>query len=178
MGEYNYRNCQSLFGYAEGVHKRSGGVCQLCDAGSGDKIDFDLWRQLTVEHLIGESQGGYLKEIETAISQKFNSLSASKVQRLAAKINEKNTVTACRFCNSVTSRAHSAHSIKDLISASGVPEEAQQLIEAELDDILSKKRLDVKCKLESIRHAFDTIIEPDLTKARSRLKHLAADTKV
>ena len=26
-------------------------------------IDFDLWRQLTVEHLIGESQGGPAKTL-------------------------------------------------------------------------------------------------------------------
>ena len=27
---YDYRNCQSLFGYAARVHERSGGICQLC----------------------------------------------------------------------------------------------------------------------------------------------------
>jgi hypothetical protein len=27
-------------------------------------VDFDLWRQMSVEHLIGESQGGYLKSSE------------------------------------------------------------------------------------------------------------------
>ena len=47
MKEYDYRNCQSLFGYATEVHQRSGGVCQLCDAGATG-LDFDLWRQLTV----------------------------------------------------------------------------------------------------------------------------------
>src|SRR5205807_243716 len=57
--DYDYRNCQSLFGYAAKVHERSGGVCQLCSAGAAG-LDFDLWRQMTVEHLIGESQGGYL----------------------------------------------------------------------------------------------------------------------
>ena len=56
MTDYDYRNCQSLFGYAAKVHERSGGVCQLCGAGTAG-LDFDLWRQMTVEHLIGESQG-------------------------------------------------------------------------------------------------------------------------
>jgi hypothetical protein len=46
--DYDYRNCQSLFGYAAKVHERSGGVCQLCGAG-GPEVDFDFWRQLTVE---------------------------------------------------------------------------------------------------------------------------------
>jgi hypothetical protein len=47
--DYDYRNCQSLFGYAARVHERSGGVCELCGARSS-VLDFDLWRQLTVEH--------------------------------------------------------------------------------------------------------------------------------
>ena len=29
MTDYDYRNCQSLFGYAAKVHERSGGVRQL-----------------------------------------------------------------------------------------------------------------------------------------------------
>jgi hypothetical protein len=62
MNAYHYRNCQSLFGYAAEVHRHSGGVCELCGAGATG-IDFDLWRRLTVEHLIGESQGGYAKQI-------------------------------------------------------------------------------------------------------------------
>jgi hypothetical protein len=53
---YDFRNCTSLFGYSAAVHVRSGGSCELCDA--GDSSDFDWWRQLTVEHLIGEGQGG------------------------------------------------------------------------------------------------------------------------
>lgn len=57
MKDYDYRNCQSLFGYAAKVHERPGAVCQLCSAG-GPEVDFDFWRQLTVEHLIGEGQGG------------------------------------------------------------------------------------------------------------------------
>ena len=44
MTDYDYRNCQSLFGYAAKVHERSGGVCQLCGAGTGG-LDFDLWRR-------------------------------------------------------------------------------------------------------------------------------------
>lgn len=61
-GKYDHRNCKSLFGYAAAVHIRSGGICELCGAGGG-ALDFDLWRQYTVEHVIGESQGGYLKAI-------------------------------------------------------------------------------------------------------------------
>ena len=56
MTDYNYRNCQSLFGYAAKVHERSGGVCQLCGAGTAG-LDFDLWRQMTVEHLLSAGVG-------------------------------------------------------------------------------------------------------------------------
>ena len=55
MTDYGHRNCQSLFGYAAKVHERSGGVCQLCDAGAVE-LGFDLWRQMTVEHLIGKAR--------------------------------------------------------------------------------------------------------------------------
>jgi pentatricopeptide repeat protein len=44
-----------LFGYAAKVHERSGGICQLCGAGRVE-LAFDLWRQMTVEHLIGEAR--------------------------------------------------------------------------------------------------------------------------
>lgn len=41
-GEYDYRNCESLFGYAQSVHERSGGTCQLCGCGGGTEVEFDL----------------------------------------------------------------------------------------------------------------------------------------
>jgi hypothetical protein len=69
--DYDYRNCRSLFGYAAEVHELSGGVCQLCAGGL--EVDFDFWRQLTVEHLIGEAQGGYLGQIDAALRARFPS---------------------------------------------------------------------------------------------------------
>lgn len=73
-GPYNHRQCQSLFGYAKNVHERSGCICQLCDCGSGEEISFELWRQMTVEHLIGRFQGGYLDRIGEAITERFPAL--------------------------------------------------------------------------------------------------------
>jgi hypothetical protein len=58
-----------LLGYAAQVHERSGAVCQLCGYGKGRQPDFDMWRQLTVEHLIGESQGGYLTSIRASVGK-------------------------------------------------------------------------------------------------------------
>ena len=79
INNYNYKNCQLLFEYALDVHSRSGGICQLCDCGQGDDIDFDLWRQMTVEHLIGESQKGYLKDIRKILNKKFTNLSPKEI---------------------------------------------------------------------------------------------------
>ena len=55
---YDYRNCQSLFGYALNVHRRSGCVCQFCGCSAGEQVDFDVWRQMSVEHIIGRKTSG------------------------------------------------------------------------------------------------------------------------
>src|SRR5438552_1515445 len=91
---YDYRNCSSLFGYSAQVHIRSGGMCELCGCGA-ERIDFDLWRQMTVEHLLGESQGGYPRQIREALLTRFPDLTPDDVARLTSVIDEANTVTAC-----------------------------------------------------------------------------------
>ena len=164
---YNFRNCQSLFGYAESAHRRSGGVCQLCGCGAGDGIDFDLWRQFTVEHLIGESQKGYLKDIKKAVAERFPALTTDDAEGLARRIDEANTVTACSFCNSTTSRSTHAQTMEDLIiNSPGEPSQALEAVIAELQSILNVKRDSVKWKLESVRAAFRERIEPELRKSR------------
>src|SRR5438105_2812578 len=97
---YNYKDCQSLFGYAQRVHEGSGGICQLCNCGSGPGVDFNLWRQMTVEHLIGETQGGYLHQIRAVVAQRFQDLPAREREDIAQRIDTANTVTACSLCNS------------------------------------------------------------------------------
>jgi hypothetical protein len=96
MRPYDHRNCQSLFGYAAKVHERSGGVCELCDCGS-ERPDFDLWRQMTVEHLIGESQGGYLRQIAASLAEHLPELPPAALDALARRIDEANTIAACSF---------------------------------------------------------------------------------
>src|SRR5215217_4881277 len=71
---YDYRNCQSLFGYAAAVHQRCQGICQLCGCGGLTPNTFDLWRQMTVEHILGESDKGYPKDIEQALAMRFPDL--------------------------------------------------------------------------------------------------------
>jgi len=162
---YNYRNCQSLFGYAQDVHKRSGGICQLCGAGMGEPSSFDLWRQLTVEHLVGASQGGYIKEIRVVISKRFPGLSNEEREELALRIDGANTATACSFCNATTSRDRNPENMAQLISeAKGEPDAAVNEVLLKLEEVLKRKRISVRWKLDSIREAFYSMIKPELDK--------------
>jgi hypothetical protein len=154
MSRYNYKNCQSLFGYAANTHIRSGGKCQLCGCG-GSPLDFDLWRQMTVEHLVGKSQGGYLKQIRLAVAARFKELTAVALEELSQSIDALNTVTACSFCNSTTSRDVNLKSMSELINdAQGSPEEVIAYLASELQEVLARKRKDVEWKILSVKEAF------------------------
>jgi hypothetical protein len=168
-GRYDHRNCQSLFGYAQQVHQRSGGVCELCFAGRDSPISFDFWRQLTVEHLIGESQGGYLKTIRPILQRHFPSLSWSEREAMALRIDAANTITACSFCNATTSRDRNDKTMEEIITEiTGTPDEIVEHIAQRLNVILEKKRADVRWKLESVREAFEAEVRPQLEKIRSQ----------
>jgi hypothetical protein len=148
------------------VHARSGGVCALCGYG-GNGVDFDSWRQLTVEHLIGESQGGYRRQIVVDLATRFPELVTEQIEALASEIDCANTVTACSFCNSTTSRARCARSMSELIAncPDGL-DEAVKAIALELGLVLGAKRADVRWKLASVRRAYDQRIAPSLLAAR------------
>jgi hypothetical protein len=165
--QYDYSNCQSLFGYAQEVHQRSGGVCQLCNAGAGDDIRCDLWRQFTVEHLIGESQGGGYREIKNAVAAKFPAFTKEQVAEFAEKIEIENMVTACSFCNSMTSRDRHDVSMREIIdSAPRSPQGVLRAVQQQRDRALSRKRSDVQWKLTSVRDAFEAKVRPALLAAR------------
>lgn len=154
MHRYKHKNCQSLFGYAANVHIRSGGRCQLCDCG-GPPLDFDLWRQMTVEHLVGKSQGGYLIQIRNAVATAFSQFTPEVQEKLSKRIDELNTVTACSFCNSTTSRDKNSKTMLELLlECQGTPEQIVKKIESELQGILRIKRENVQWKLASVREAF------------------------
>jgi len=163
---YDYRNCQSLFGYAMVVHARSGGICVLCGAGRG-RIDFDLWRQMTVEHLIGESQGGYLSAVRTAVQDRFPDLSPIELALLVEQIDKANTVTACSFCNATTSRDRAEQSMAEVLAVPGTPEVVLAHVGAVTVEILERKRRVVSWKLESVRAAFESMVVPGLEAART-----------
>jgi len=165
--EYDYRNCQSLFGYAYAVHQKSGCVCQLCGSG-GTQQSFDWWRQLTVEHIIGRKQGGYLKEIKQLISELLPELDATEQEELARKIHDENTVTACSFCNSTTSRSKTdsmRYLVVSAISENRQPAAIAERIHTELQKILDKKRKDVAWKIISIKKQYEKHFLPSLPNA-------------
>ena len=162
MVRYNYKNCQSLFGYAASVHIRSRGKCELCGCG-GSPLSFDLWRQMTVEHLIGKSQGGYLKQIRAAVVTRFPELSPVAREKLSQRIDALNTVTACSFCNSTTSRDASPKTIPELLrEVQGGVEEVVTYVSSELQVVLARKRKDVQWKLLSVKEAFQSEIHAKL----------------
>jgi hypothetical protein len=164
---YDYRSCSSLFGYAAQVHARSGGICELCGWGSGREPKFDVWRQLTVERLVRESQGGYLANIRLAVAERFPELGPDRREDLSLRIDAVNTISACSFCNWVTRRDLSQRDMVDLITGSGLgPEETYRAIAAFALSILERRRRDVEWKLASIGEAYEQLIVPDLVKAR------------
>lgn len=169
LGDYNYKNCQSLFGYAYAVHLRSGGICQLCGAGE-QGLSFDLWRQLTVEHLIGKKQGGYLKDIRKTVAEIFPELGGSEQSHLANAIDAANTVTACSFCNSATSRDSSSISMNELVtsaaSKSRNPLAVVEKVSKATQEILESKRACVAWKLKSIRSQYEKEFLPSVTYSR------------
>lgn len=163
MKIYNYKNCQSLFGYSAEVHIRCKGKCQLCGYGR-EPLDFDMWRQMTVEHLIGKSQGGYLKQIRESVKMKFPEYQVSEVEVLSKKIDALNTVTACQFCNSTTSRDESQISMGDLITDLDIDHDsALQSIEKVCLEILKKKKEKVEWKLQSVKKAFHAHVSPQIS---------------
>ena len=118
---------------------------------------------MTVEHLIGKGQGGYLKDIRLAVAERFPALDAIAREDLSRAIDSANTVTACSFCNSTTSRDVSDVSMTDLIRLSeGNAMETMSRIQSALCPILERKRADVKWKLESVRNAYAANFLPRL----------------
>jgi hypothetical protein len=123
---------------------------------------------LTVEHLIGESQGGYLPAIQDALKTRYPSLAPAEIRTLADRVDERNTITACSFCNATTSRDKAPQSLSDLLAAA--PEEPEALlahIMPALVNVLAKKRATVKWKLASVRRAYELQVRPGLLPRRS-----------
>ncbi len=111
----------SLLGYAKNIHAVSGAVCAYCGFGQGSSealghTDFDLWRQLTLEHVIPARRLELLNDnicraIDTLLGTQ-NDWPKKRAHKQAEykKIRVRNAiytaceVSCCHFCNSLTSR--------------------------------------------------------------------------
>lgn len=172
---YDYKNCQSLFGYAQKVHERSGGICQFCGCGANLEPNsdayFDLWRQLTVEHLVGQAKDGYLKELKTVVARGFSGLSSEELEQIVKQINGANPITVCHLCNSMTSRDSNLKTTKAMTEllneAEGVPQSVVKQVTVRLYEIQERKKNDVLWKLQSVRKAFREQVEPKLKDYRA-----------
>jgi hypothetical protein len=144
------------------AHKRSGGICQLCGCNSGDQVNFDLWCQMSVEHVIGRIRGGDIKMIAKAIAERFPEMTFTGRDKLVQRIDEANTVTACSFCNSLTSHQgkHGKTIAEILREPSGTPDEIVDRVLVEIDNLLEAKRADVRYKIEAVREAFENSSNP------------------
>ena len=110
---------------------------------------------MTVEHLIGKSQGGYLKQIREEVRDKLPLISEAEIESLAKEIDAINTVTACQFCNSTTSRDVSEVSMHELFSRSeSTRNSVLENIRGACGAVLKRKQDSVKWKLESVEEAF------------------------
>jgi hypothetical protein len=164
---YNEVGLQSLFGYGRAAHERSGGICQLCGCGAGSDIDFDLWRQLTIEHLIGQGQGGYPPRINAAVEIRFAHLPEEQRRALGTRIHDANIVTACQFCNSTTSRDIAPFTMEEVVAGlPNDPEDALVALAAKLQVIQDAKRERAVWKLQSVYRAFRSEIRPALLRRR------------
>lgn len=166
-GTYDERGLQSLFGYGRAAHMRSGGICELCGCGAGPDIDFDLWRQFTIEHLIGAGQGGYPDGIRLAVERRFPHLGEMERRELVSRIHEYNIVTACQFCNSTTSRDRAPFTMEEAIAElPSDPEDALVVLSDKLLEVLEVKRSKVRWKMQSVYRGFRETIRPELLERR------------
>jgi hypothetical protein len=170
---YDPRSCESLLGYGRAVHKKWGGVCQYCGLGK-DGLDFDTWRQLSIDHVIPDR---LFPGQARPFSSVFPQLTKAQRIELAKLVNEINWVTACNFCNSMTSRMKG-----DDVSADGIlpPEDHKEVmsvndepVQAMLGrlrkrvcEVLRKKQDYVRPRLAELQKAFDSDVKPELQSAR------------
>jgi hypothetical protein len=166
---YAFKEFSSLLDYSANTHIRSGGICALCDAG-GSRLDFDFWRQLTVEHLLGKSQGGDFKNIRALIGELFPGLDSAHSEALTYQVDEINTVTACHNCNHMTSQMKAPESMREIIeSGAGDVVHTLENVREACGQILWHKRESVDWKLASVRQAFDRDVLPGLEATRLKI---------
>lgn len=110
----------------------------------------------------------HLKQIRAAVSARFPGLPAEAQESVARRIDIDNTVTACSFCNSTTSRDINEKSIYEMLhEVQGDVEQVMAHVHRELTSILERKRKDVQWKLASVMEAFEREVRAKITGAGS-----------
>lgn len=123
---------------------------------------------MTVEHLIGRSDGGYIDQIREAVAERFPNLSQDQKDKLTQQLDRLNTVSACSFCNSTTSHDRSEKGMADLLNETkGNPKELLKAVKHYLKKVLERKRKAVRWKLDSVKQAFENEIRPTIEKSNS-----------
>lgn len=170
---YDPRSCQSLLGYGRAAHARSGGICHYCGFGK-ERVEFYAWRQLSIDHVVpARLFPGKGKTLQSV----FPNLPELELRKLADEINKINLVTACNFCNSMTSRMNDI-SAEGILSPEGysnvtsVDAEPVQVmlrrLRERVDQVLPMKRHRVEQCLRELRKTFDAEVKPELQNARNR----------
>jgi len=160
---WDAHSCQSLLGYGKAVHEGSGCICAYCDLGKAGQ-DFDMWRQLSVDHVVPTNCIG-----ANDWTIKFPKMSKPAIKKLHAEINKINLVTACNFCNSMTSRMKignreailpkSGYSDAEDIKHPAVQEMLQRLGE-QVNDLKEEKRKYVQERLRILELAYAKEVKP------------------
>jgi len=154
---WNPYSCQSLLGYGLAAHERSGCVCKYCDLGK-NRQDFDTWRQFSVDHVVPTSCIG-----TKDWTSKFPNLSKGARKDLFLRINKINLVTACNFCNSMTSRMRIGNReaiLPDREHPDAVDmnhpavQEMLKKLEAEVADLKPKKQKYVQDRLRILKQVY------------------------
>jgi len=157
---------QSLAGYARQAHRDSQGTCLYCGLGvqraEEPELRFDVWRQLTVEHVIPQRDGKLTKEIRDALTNRFG---FAEGEQLASRIGHMNEVTACHLCNSFASRM--GHRIAEQVAQfmahlqDAPQEELLESLAHDIWEVWKIKRTAVRRKLRYLRGRFRQTIGPD-----------------
>jgi len=186
------KEAEPWVGYYDEVHRKSGGICVYCDYGKG-KLDFDLWRQLSLEHVIPEAWldwkllQGLLERllapypIDLFERRKRGSTELPKSRKLRQDIEIACCATACHSCNSMASGFERRHGTDyrrrffdifkspSIKKANGFDDQREAILEdirGLQDEILGIKKRDVKKRIQDLRRHFDDHIRSGLAANR------------
>lgn len=173
---WNPHGCQSLLGYGKEAHQRSGGICTYCGLGR-DNVDVNVWKQMSVDHVLAVNTFGS-GGLRRLIQEHFPKLGENELLSFAKRIDEINLVTACNFCNSMTSRKKTRSLSK--IFPEGTYDEVTkvddpilcdllQLLSSEVDQEKADKIRYVKVRMIKLNECFEAEVVPMLLKRRSEL---------